>query len=99
MANQLDILGYVDLTTNKEDDRRKLLVMDLVPLKSKDSNEPWAYAVFTKSIGTGKTARLTLRAKAYNAKPFKKADIIYASDIAKEASGYWYLYRYDLVLT
>lgn len=99
MANQLDVLGYVDLTTNREEDRRKLLVADLVPLKSKDSSEPWAYAVFTKSIGTGKAARLTLRAKVYNSKPFKKADIIYASSIAKENSGYWYLYQYDIVLT
>lgn len=99
MANQLDILGYVELTTNREEDRRKLLVTDVVALKSKDSGDPWAYAVFTKSIGTGKSARLTLRAKIYQTKPFKKSDIIYATSIAKENSGYWYLYQYDIVLT
>ena len=98
MANQLDILGYVDLTTNREEDRRKLVVTDLVPLKGKNDNGVWAYAVFTKSVGSGKTARLTLRSKAYDRKPFHKSDIIYAESIAKERSGYWYLYDYDLVI-
>ena len=99
MANQMDVLGYIDLTTNHPEDRRKLLIMDIVPLKSKDNNTPWAYAVFTKSVGTGKSARLTLRASVYNAKPIRQSDIIYATSIAKENSGYWYLYQYDLLLT
>lgn len=98
MANQLDILGYVDLITNREEDRRKLLISDLVALKSKDTGVPWAYAVFTRSIGTGKKARLTLRANAYAKQPFKKSDIIYASTVKKEKSGYWYLYDYEIVL-
>ena len=97
MHNQLEILGYVELTTGREEDRRKLLVTDLVPLRSKDSGVPWAYAVFTKSVGSGKASRLTLRAKVYDKKPFKKSDIIYAESIAKENSGYWYLYDYNLV--
>lgn len=98
MHNQLEILGYVELTTGREEDRRKLLVTDLVPLRNKDSGVPWAYAVFTKSVGSGKASRLTLRAKAYDKKPFKKSDIIYAESIAKENSGYWYLYDYNLVV-
>lgn len=98
LANQLEVLGYAELTTNKEADRRKLLITDLVPLKSKDQKDPWAYAVFTKSVGTGKTARLTLRASVYAQKPFKKSDIIYAQSLAKERSGYWYLYDYQLIL-
>lgn len=97
IANQMDVLGYVDLTTNKPEDRRKLLITDLTPLKGKDGS-PWAYAVFTRSIGTGKTARLTLRAKQYSSKPFKKSDIIYAENLKKEKSGYWYLYDYDYVV-
>lgn len=97
MQNQLDVLGYAELTTYKEEDRRKLLVTDCVPLKSKESGVPWAYAVFTKSVGSGKTSRLTLRAKVYEKMPFKKSDIIYAKAIAKENSGYWYLYEYDMV--
>ena len=98
MQNQLEVLGYVELTTNKEEDRRKLLVTDLVPLTAKNSTNPWAYAVFTKSVGSGKAARLTLRSKIFDRKPFRSGDIIYAQSIAKEKSGYWYLYEYSIVI-
>lgn len=97
MSNQLDILGYIELTTDREEDRRKLLITDCIQLKSK-TGDVWAYAVFTRSIGSGKTARLTLRSRLFKAKPIKKMDIIYAKNIKKENSGYWYLYDYDLVV-
>ena len=97
MQNQLDILGYVELTTGKEEDRRKLLVTDCIPLKGKNGGEVWAYAVFTRSIGSGKTSRLTLRARLYNAKPIRKSDIIYATNVGKERD-YWYLYDYEKVI-
>lgn len=97
MQNQLDILGYIELTTNKEEDRRKLIITDCVPLKGKNSGDVWGYAVFTRSIGSGKTARLTLRARQFNAKPIKQSDIIYAKNVAKERD-YWYLYDYDMVI-
>lgn len=97
MQNQLDILGYIELTTNKEEDRRKLIITDCVPLKGKNGGDVWGYAVFTRSIGSGKTARLTLRARQFSAKPIKKSDIIYAKNVAKERD-YWYLYDYDMVI-
>lgn len=97
MCNQLDILGYIELTTDREEDRRKLLITDCIQLKSK-TGDVWAYAVFTRSIGSGKMARLTLRNRLFKAKPIKKMDIIYAKNIKKENSGYWYLYDYDLVV-
>ena len=97
-ANQQEILGYIDLTTNREEDRRKLLIIKTVPLISKDSGNPWAYALFTKSIGSGKSSRLTLRSNLYNNKPVKEMDIIYAKRVERNKSGYWYLWDYDYVL-
>lgn len=96
MANQIDILGYVDIATHKNEDRRKLIITDLVPLRGK-GGDVWAYAVFTRSVGSGKTARLTLRARDYACKPFGKGAILYASSVNKERSGYWYLYEYDIM--
>lgn len=95
MQNQLDILGYVDLTTRRPEDRRKLLVTDSIPLKSEKKNEIWAYRIGTKSIGTGKTARLTVRQSIYDADPFLPGDIIYASNVDKNKAGYWYLNAYE----
>ena len=97
-ANQQEILGYVDLTTNREEDRRKLLITKAIPLVSKDNGQPWAYALFTKSVGSGKTSRLTLKANLYNNKPVKVMDIIYVKRIDKNKSGYWYLWDYEYVL-
>ena len=97
-ANQQEILGYIDLTTNREEDRRKLLITKVVPLMNKGTGTPWGYALFTKSVGSGKTGRLTLKATAYNTKPVKNMDIVYAKNVNKNKSGYWYLLDYDCVL-
>jgi len=98
MQNQKEILGYIELTTNREEDRRKLYIEDCVPLKSKDNGGVWAYALFTRSIGSGKRSRLTLRSNLYDRQPVKENDVIYASDVQKNKSGYWYLYRYEMVV-
>lgn len=98
MQTQLENLGYVDLTTNKPEDRRKLIIMDVFPLKSKKDNAIWGYAIQTRSIGSGKTSRLTLRSRIYDKKPIKRFDVIFASDVQKERSGYWYLVGYDYVI-
>lgn len=94
MANQLEILGYIDLTTGREEDRRKLVLTDVVPLKGKETGETWGYALFTKSIGSGKCGRLTLKSGLYKKDPLKKLDVICADRIAKNKSGYWYLLEY-----
>ena len=97
MQNQLDILGYIDIKTGVPEDRRKLIVTNLVPLKSKTSGDVWGYACFTRSVGTGKNARLTIRTATYNRNKISKGDIIYASDVQKNQSGYWYLIKYERV--
>lgn len=96
MEAQRDYLGYVDLTTNKEEDRRKLLIEKVIPLK-KAGEEPWGYAVFTRSIGSGKAARLTVKAKVFDRDPLKEMNIVYAKSVEKNKSGYWYLIDYEIL--
>lgn len=96
MAAQKEYLGYVDLTTGKEEDRRKLLIEKVVPLKQEGAS-PWGYALFTKSIGSGKSSRLTVRSKIYDKNPLKAMNIIYAETVNKNKSGYWYLWDYQIV--
>ena len=90
----IDILGYADVVTNREEDRRRLLITDVVPLSSA-GGEVWSYRVGTRSLGSGKTARLTVKANIYDKKPIKAGDIIYAADIYKNQTGYWYLIAYN----
>ena len=96
MEAQKEYLGYIDLTTGKEEDRRKLLIEKVVPLK-KAGEEPWGYAVFTRSIGSGKAARLTVRARVFDRDPLKEMNIVYAKSVEKNRSGYWYLIDYEIL--
>ena len=96
MEAQKEYLGYIDLTTGKEEDRRKLLIEKVIPLK-KAGEEPWGYAVFTRSIGSGKAARLTVRAKVFDRDPLKEMNIVYAKSVEKNKSGYWYLIDYEII--
>lgn len=95
IQNQQEILGYIDLTTNNEDDRSTLLVTGVNALRSKDSPDPWAYAVFTRSIGSGKEGRFTVYRKIYDNDPIRASDIIKAKGIYKNKSGWWYLQDYQ----
>lgn len=91
IENQLDVLGTVDFTTNREEDRRKLIVMKIVPL---GTSEIWGYAVSTKSIGSGKLGRFTVREWQYRKEPIAEKDVIFADNVSQNQKGYWYLNEY-----
>lgn len=98
--NQLDILGYVDLTTGKPEDRRKLFIRECYAIENRwgKSGGVWKYKVNTMSIGTGRTASLTLDPKLYSAKPVKAGDIILCTrDPYKDEKGYWHLIDYEYI--
>lgn len=95
IQNSLEILGYVDVATGKEADRRRLLVTDVIPLRG-DNDIVWAYRVGTRSLGSGKTTRVSIRQNVFDKMPVKTGDIIYAAELWKNPKGYWYLQKYDL---
>ena len=99
IQNQIDILGYVDLYSGKEEDRRKLFIEDIRPLKDKKNGDIWCYRIDTRSIGSGKTSSLTIPVESYKEYPIKKNDIISVPSgaLKKNRKGYWYLYFYDRV--
>lgn len=99
MSNQLELLGYIDLTTGKEEDRRKLVLTDVFPMKSKTNSEVWGYAIKTKSIGSGKVGRMTIKTALFNRKPVKQGDIIEVpqNGLWKNQAGYWYLQEYTVI--
>lgn len=99
MMNQQEILGYIDLTTNKKEDRRKVLILDVLPLNDKNSGKAWGYRIEVRSIGTGNIARLTVPANIFDRKPIHKSDILYTppGSMKPNKKGFWYLYQYDFV--
>lgn len=95
MSWQEKILGYIELTTNKPEDTKKVLILDIKPLIGQYSEEPWCYKIETRSIGTGRTASLNIDKKTWQRLgSLEKMDIIEVTKINKNKSGYWYIYDY-----
>ena len=91
------MLGFINLTTNKREDIRKLVVTNVFPLIGQYNDKPWAYRIQTKSTGTGKSASLTVKSYVYNENPIAALDIVYAKRLEKNARGYWYLWEYSKI--
>lgn len=99
-ANQNEILGYVDMTTQKEEDRRKLYLLDVRPLIGKwNAGKPWKYIFHCKSVGSGKVSQLSVTPYRYNNTITKalKGDIILAKHVHKNEKGYWELDDYEIL--
>ena len=98
--NQKDILGYVDLTTGKETDRRKLYVLDRFDIQNRWNAKGGIFKtrIKTKSIGSGKTSSLSIAPAIAEKKPFRVGDILYAKKVLKDQKGYWNLVDYEVVI-
>ena len=98
VRRSIDILGYPDVVTNKPEDRRWLIVTDVFPIKSKKTGTVWCYRIGTKSLGTGKSARLSLREGVCKVRgKVAPGNIIYAKDLFKDDKGYWILMDYRIM--
>lgn len=88
VRNFADIMGYVGYSSGKEEDRRKLYVMDIFPVSRKRDNKQFGYNIVTKSIGSGIESRFTVFNRLFNENPIKKGDIIYCQSYAQEGAYY-----------
>ena len=98
--NQKDILGYVDLTTGRKEDRRKLYILEVFPIENRWSQKGgvWKYKVKVKSIGSGNVASLDLDPKLMAARPVKAGDMIHCTqDPYQDKKGYWHLVTYEYI--
>lgn len=84
VRNFVDVMGYVGYVSGKDEDRRKLYVMDLFPVCRKKDGKQFGYSVTTKSIGSGKESRFTVFNKVFNKDPIHKGDIIYCQSFTRE---------------
>ena len=97
VRNFVDVMGYVGYVSGKDEDRRKLYVMEVYPLFRRKDNKQFGYSVVTKSIGSGKDGRFTVVNSVFNADPIQKGDIIYCKSFEREGqyfrlTGYSKLY-------
>lgn len=92
-----DVMGYAGYVSGKEEDRRKLYITDVYPLKRKRDGKQFGYSVITKSIGSGKESRFTVFNRTFDADPVKEGDIIYCRSYERDGkyftlTGYNKLY-------
>ena len=78
-------MGYV---SGRNEDRRKLYLTDVLPLKRKKDGKQFGYSFYTKSIGSGIESRFTVFNRVFNRRPVKQGDIIYCRSFERDGSYY-----------
>lgn len=96
VRNFADVMGYVGYVSGKEEDRRKLYILDIYELARKSDNKQFGYSIITKSIGSGKESRLTVFNRVYDKAPIKKGDIIYCISYTVDGQ-YFTLTDYSII--
>lgn len=97
VKNFEEVMGYVGYISGKEEDRRKLYILNVYPLYRRRDKVQFGYSVITKSIGSGKESRFTVYNIIYNKDPINEGDIVYLSSFERDGqyfimTGYKKLY-------
>lgn len=74
--NFKDIMGYAGYVTGNEQDRSKLFVTGVYPVRRKKDHKIFGYSILTQSIGSGKESRMTVFNRKYDQDPIREDDII-----------------------
>lgn len=93
VKNFEEIMGYAGYVSGKQEDRRKLFIMDIWPAVRRKDGHQYGYNVKTKSIGSGKEWQFTIRTTLYQKHPIQKGDVIYCSEYTSN-DKYYYLTKY-----
>lgn len=93
---QRELLGYINIVTNKKEDRPKVLVFEKRILKSKKTNKPWAVMIEAQSIGSGKKSKYTILYKNYEKEPFSEFDTLFIKKWSKKGE-YFYIDQYEKI--
>lgn len=97
VRNFADVMGYAGYVSGKQEDRRKLYVIDTYPLVRRRDGKQFGYSVITKSIGSGIEARFTVPNRTFDALPIAKGDIIYCTSYVRDGQ-YFRLTGYQKVV-
>lgn len=92
----VEAMGYMGYVTGREEDRRKLYVMDIKPIRSRKTSKIIGRSVFTKSIGSGKESRFTCWDRVFKDNPIKAEDIIVCKSYSRDGA-YFTLEKYMIM--
>ena len=86
VSNFADCMGYVGYTTGKDEDRRKLYIIDTFPTIRRRDGQQFGTTILTKSIGSGVEARFTIKTRDFNKNPVKKGEIILCKNFERNGA-------------
>lgn len=84
VKNFHDAMGYYGYVSGREEDRRKLFIKGLYPVKRKKDGVQFGYNVLTQSIGSGVESRMTVYDRQYKKHPIYEGDIIYCDHFERK---------------
>lgn len=82
--NFKDIMGYIGFVSGRQEDRAKLYVTKVIPLKRKSDGAQFGYSFITRSIGSGKESRFTVFNSVYKKDPVSEGDIIVCTSYVRD---------------
>ena len=94
IKNYCEIMGQNGYISGKEEDRPKLFIKEVYPLKRKSDGRQFGYSILTQSIGSGIESRFTVFNPVYELDPIKKDDLVYAMSWDREKGKYFTLKSY-----
>ncbi len=97
IRNFCDAMGFGAYVSGKPEDRRRLYVTGVKPLRRKKDKKLFGYSVFTKSVGSGKESRFTVFHKLFEMQPLKEGDIIFCTGYQRDGP-YFQLTGYDKIV-
>lgn len=86
--NFMEAMGYPGYFTGQEQDRNKLYVKDVFPVKRKADGEIFAYNILTFSLGSGIESSMTIMKSKYAKEPVRKDDIIVCKQWHRDKSWF-----------
>lgn len=98
VKNYIDALGYMGYMTMKQEDRAKLYVENVYPLRRHKDGKQFGYSVATKSLGSGKESRFTVYNSVFNNDPIKAGDIVLCKGWKREKEIYFVLTKYEKIM-
>lgn len=92
-----EAMGYSGYISGNEEDRPKLFVKEIFPVKRRSDGKQFGYNILTQSIGSGIESRFTVFNRAFDQMPIKKGDVIKVLDWSREKGIYFTLKRYYII--
>ena len=97
IRNFAEVMGYAGYTSGREEDRRKLFVQDIFPVRRKKDGKQFGYNILTRSIGSGVESKFTVYNREYDLNPIQKGDIVYCDSYRRDGV-YFSLTAYHKIL-